>query len=183
MTTTTEIPKGGSPETQAIIDACYQSNWQALLQLTDQRQKAAEQALDSFLASADQQGPDFLAAHDASLQRIEDAFGKYQEALQSVRQATGAESSDGAKKSATDLAVASFGIRSAVVAYEESYLSYGDSRFPLINLLANLGERVRNGELPVESWKSTCERYGGYYSKAVDEIDQSSEGDLSLIHI
>jgi hypothetical protein len=177
MTTSTEIPQGGSPETQAIIDCCFQGNWQAVQPMIDQRRQAAEKALDSFLAQADQQGEDFVKAHDTSLQRVEDAFGKYHQALESVLKATSSQASEEAKKAATDLAVASFGIRSAVVAYEESYLSYGDSRFPLINLLTNLGERVRGGELPVESWNATCRRYGEHFRKAAEEVEKSQEKD------
>ena len=41
MTTSVEIPQGGSPETQAVIDACYESNWQALQPLIAERHKAS----------------------------------------------------------------------------------------------------------------------------------------------
>ena len=177
MTASTEVPKGGSPETQQIIDACYQGSFQSLEGLVAARSKAAEGALDSFLGQADEQGEEFLKAHDTSLQRVEDAFEKYQEALRAVRQAGQSQNAEAAQKAATDLALASFSIRSAVVAYEESFLSFGDSRFPLINLLNNLGERVRGGQVPPQVWQSTCQRYGGYYTKAVEEIDNSQERD------
>lgn len=177
MTTSVQIPQGGSPETQAIIDACYQDNWSGLQQLVPQRRQAADQALEEFLGKANQQGQEFLDAHKDSLQRIEDAFAEYQKALNSILSAAKSQNSEEAKGAGTALAVASFGIRSAVVAYEESYLSYGDSRYPLINLLTNLGERVRGGELPPESWKATCKRYGDYYTKAVTEVEQSTEKD------
>ncbi|MCA9778839.1 MAG: hypothetical protein KC800_19055 [Candidatus Eremiobacteraeota bacterium] len=175
MTTSVEIPKGGSPETQAIIDACYQGNWAGAQQLVAPRQVAGKQALDSFMGQARQQGEEFLTAHKISLQRVEDAFGKYQQALASVAQAAQTQNSEEARKAATELAVASFGIRSAVVGYEESYLSYGDSRYPLINLLTNMGERVRNGELPQASWTATCGRYGEYFTKAAEEVQNSKE--------
>ena len=177
MTASTEVPVGGSPETQAIIDACYQGNWSGIESLVAARREAAEQALDSFLGQADEQGEGFVKAHDKSLQMVESAFDKYQEALESVSKAARSQASDEAKKAATMLAVASFGIRSAVVAMEESYLSYGDSRFPIINLLTNLGERYRACKVPPESWKSTCNRYGSYYAGGVEEIDKSSEKD------
>lgn len=175
MTTSMEIPKGGSPETQAIIDACYQGNWAGAQQLVGPRQLAGKQALESFLAQAKGQGEEFYNAHKTSFQRVEEAFGKYQAALQQVSQAAQAQNAEEAKKAATDLAVCSFGIRSAVVAYEESYLSYGDSRYPLINLLTNLGERVRAGELPPTSWTATCGRYGEYFTKAAEEVQNSKE--------
>lgn len=177
MTASKETPVGGSPETQAIIDACCQGNWSEIGPLVSARVKAAEQALDSFLGQADDQGDQFLSAHDSSLQLVEDAFERYHDALDSVLAAAKSQSADDAYQAATDLAVASYSIRSAVVALEESYLSFGDSRFPLINLLTNLGERFRACSIPPEVWHGTCDRYGGYFAGAVKEVEDSKEKD------
>ncbi len=178
MSTTGEIPHGGSPETQEIINVCYggtADGWQRLEQLVPARQQAAEKALESFLAQADQQGPDFVKAHDATLQGVENAFARYQEVLEAILKAARAKSAEQAKEAAGFLAVTSFGIRSAVIAFEESFLSYGDSRFPLINLLSNLFDRFRGGQVPVETWRSTCQRYGQFFANSVEEIDKSEE--------
>lgn len=175
MTISNEIPQAGSPETQALVEACFQSDWAALGNLLPPRRRQAEQALDSFLGQADSQGEEFLRAHDASLQRVEDAFGFYGEALDRIQAAASSRSEEQAREGGRALASASLGIRSAVVAYEESYLSYGDSRFPLVNLLTNLGERVRGGEVSPEVWQATCGRYEEFYRKGVEEIDESEE--------
>lgn len=180
MSTTSEVPHGGSPETQAIIDACFQGDtdsWQRLEQLIPARRQAAEKALQSFLAQADQQGPDFVKAHDAALQGVEDAFARYQEVLDAILKAARAQSAEEAKKAAGFLAVTSFGIRSAVIAFEEGFLAYGDSRFPLVNLLSNLFDRVRGGQIQPDVWQSTCQRYGQFFAKSVEEIDKSEDKD------
>lgn len=183
MSTEIEIPQAGSPETQAIIDACFQLEakgaeiQQLLEKLVPARNEQAEAALDDFLAQADKQGEGFVQAHDTSLQLVEDAFGNFQDALDAVLDAARDNSQEEAIKAAYGLTAASYGIRSAVVAYEESFLSYGDSRFPLINLLTNLGERVRGGQVAPEAWVNTCQRYAYFYASAIVEIENSEEKD------
>lgn len=177
MTASTEIPVGGSPETQAIIDACFQENWSAIQPLVAARSEAAKQALESFLGQARDQGEDFTKAHEASLKTVEGAFGMYQESLKLVLQATQNKNAEQAKQAGAMLAVSSFSIRGAVVGLEEAYLSYGDSRFPVVNLFTNLGSKVRGGEVPLEAWQHTCDRYGAQYQGAIEEIDKSEEKD------
>ncbi len=170
-------PLASSPQTQEIVDLCLRVLSEPNLQ-KELREKAQDRldemqrVEDSFFAGVDAQGAEFYQSLRAHIERVEEQFRAYGDALEDLL-----EDHNEAASIAYELAEASQGMRAAMSAYEEAYLSRGPDRFPVVNLFRNVIEGVISGRMAPTLQHATCDRYQAFYGSAVQEIEDSKAGE------
>ena len=168
-----------SPETQQLLDLCVviaRGERNYLTVLRDKvgfRLQELHQAVDNFFGQVDQQGEEYSAQFRDELEEVASRFRGYEAALQAIQACI----DEGAppeklRARASELAEASHFLRVAIGRYEQADLSVGPSKFPLINLLDNLGRSLREGQA-AGVWQATCSQYLEYYRKMLEEIHRS----------
>ena len=175
-------PSSESPETQRLIELCLavaggEDQLEELRMAVAQRHQELSAAMDDFFGQVERQGEEFYEQFRPQLDQIETQFGNYEVTLENILQCLEHEDYENLHHMAQGLAFASMGIRIAMVHYEETYLSTGESRFPLVNLFRNVATAIRDSGTPMEVWKSTCLRYRDYYEKALGELEKSEAKD------
>ncbi len=170
-----------SPETQNILDLCTaivdgEDKHEELAQAVSTRLEELHQAVDDFFGQVDQQGEEYYEKFKREFEEIEYRFRRYEEALEQIQACLEQGStSDDLWKAAEALAEASHFLRVAIGRYEQADLSQGSSKYPIVNLLDNLGQATREGKAPQELWESTCIRYIQYYQNMLEEIQKSPD--------
>ena len=174
-------PVSQSAETQALIDKCLEvaagdtRAYPELEHMAQARQDALTQASDNFFAGTEKQGAEFQAKFKNEIELIAKYFEGYDAAIEQILSFKADPRPELLDESAHVLAFCSAGLQSAMAAYEQRFLSEGPSKYPLINLFANLGKLVREGKAPIEGWQGTCNQYEVFYAEAIREIDNSKE--------
>lgn len=120
----------------------------------------------------DAQGAEFYQSLRTSIERVEEQFRAYGDALEALL-----EDDVDATSIAHELAEASQGMRASMGAYEEAYLSRGPDRYPVVNLFRNVIEGVIEGRMAQNLQAATCDRYQTFYAAAVKEIEESKAGE------
>jgi hypothetical protein len=162
-----------SAQTQELIDLCLglAEQPQGLAELEEKariRLDDMQGAEDGFFAGVDAQGAEFYQELRAQIDKVEEQFRAYGEALEQILDGGFAP-----LEVARALAAASRGLRVAMSAYEEAFLSRGDSSYPVINLFRNIFQGVAEGRIRAALLPATCERYSRFYQSAIEEIEQS----------
>ena len=170
-------PLASSPQTQEIVDMCLalsaQPQTKVDLQYKAQdRLEEMQKVEDGFFAGVDAQGPEFYQKLRPQIEKVEDRFRAYGDALEALL-----EESFDAVTLARELANASRGMRVAMSAYEEAYLSEGPDRYPVVNLFRNVITGVLSGRMAPELQGASCDRYQAFYRAAVKEIEDSKAGE------
>lgn len=174
---TTSRPLASSPQTQEIIDlllllAEEPQRKNELQNKAGDRLEEMQRVEDGFFAGVDAQGAEFYQKLRTHIDKVEDQFRAYGDALEAVL-----EDHFDAVSLAHELAEASQGMRAAMGAYEEAYLSDGPDRYPVVNLFRNVIEGVLGGRMAYTLQGATCDRYQVFYATAVKEIEDSKAGE------
>lgn len=170
-------PLASSPQTQEIVDLCLrvaeEPNLRSELQDKAQdRLDEMQRVEDAFFAGVDAQGAEFYQSLRTSIERVEEQFRAYGDALEALL-----EDDVDTASVAFELAEASQGMRASMGAYEEAYLSRGPDRYPVVNLFRNVIEGVLDGKMAQNLQTATCDRFQTFYAAAVKEIEESKAGE------
>ncbi len=170
-------PLASSPQTQEIVDLLLvlADNPQRKNELQNKagdRLEEMQRVEDGFFAGVDAQGAEFYQKLRTHIDKVEDQFRAYGDALEAVL-----EENFDAVSLAHELAEASQGMRAAMAAYEEAYLSDGPDRYPVVNLFRNVIEGVVGGRMAYTLQSATCDRFQVFYSTAVKELEESKAGE------
>lgn len=174
---TSSRPIASSPQTQEIVDLCLSlanepQRKNELQNKAGDRLEEMQRVEDGFFAGVDAQGAEFYQKLRTHIDRVEDQFRAYGDALEALL-----EDHFDAVTLAHELAQASQGMRAAMGAYEEAYLSEGPDRYPMVNLFRNVIEGVLAGRMAHTLQGATCDRYQAFYGSAVKEIEESKAGE------
>ncbi|MBI3929279.1 MAG: hypothetical protein HY319_27280 [Armatimonadetes bacterium] len=171
-----------SRETQELLDLCAaivegdEGQRGPLRDKVAQRQQELSAAVDDFFGQVNRQGEEYHQRFQAEFEEIELRFREYEAALEKIQAFLEEEKElDALWEAAGALAEASHFLRVAMGRYEQADMSTGPSKFPLVNLLDNLGRGLREGKAPPELWEATCVQYLDVYRKTLEEIEKSQE--------
>ncbi|GMU56828.1 MAG: hypothetical protein AMXMBFR33_59740 [Candidatus Xenobia bacterium] len=170
-----------SPETQQLLDLCVaivkgERNYLSVLrERVSFRLQELNRAVDDFFGQVDRQGEEYSAQFRTELDEVATRFRDYEAVLQTIQACVDAGGpAEPLFAHASALAEASHFLRVAVGRYEQADLSVGPSKFPLINILDNLGRSLREGRA-AEVWQATCSQYLQYYARMLEEIQKSEQ--------
>ena len=169
--------------TEQVVELCAalyggdNSRLGELAPLVSRRHQEMNRAFASFLQAVEAQGALFEEALTEEIGAVEDHFASYDEALTKIGQFPQQKNLEHLLQAVRDLSQAAVDLRWAMVNYEEKFLAQGPNRFPMVNFLANLAERVNQHGISAKLWNSACERYIHFYEGAIDEIDKSPHKD------
>lgn len=166
-------PTAQSSQTQELIDLClalaaHPAKLELLKGKAQTRLDEMHRAEDGFFAGIDAQGPEFYQRLRVHIDKVEESFRDYSEALEQIL-----ESNFDGQQVAQALANASSGLRVNMSSYEEAYLSEGDSRYPVVNLFRNTVLGVSEGRMARSLIGAVSDRYSNFYKLAIEEIEQS----------
>lgn len=171
----------GSPETQQLLDLCVaivkgERNYLSVLrERCAFRLQEMYRANQHFFGQVDRMGEEHATRFAPELEEVSLRFREYEAALLGMQSCidTGAPG-ERMWELGTSLAQASHFLRVAVGRYEQAELSVGPSKFPIVNIMDNLGKQLREGRAP-EVWAGTCAQYMQYYRKMLEEIQKSEQ--------
>lgn len=165
----------GSPETQQLLDLCLaiargERNYLTVLrEKVNFRHTEMQRAVDDFFGQVERQGEEWMARYKAELDEVSERFKLYEAALQSIAACIDAGAApEHLREHATALAEASHFLRVAIGRYEQAELATGPSKFPLVNILDNLGKHRGT-----DVWNATCGQYLELYKRMLEEIQKS----------
>jgi hypothetical protein len=174
-----QAPPARSTETQQLMDLCYQvaagqnGQYSQLESLATARKLQVQQNSQGFFAELEAESEEFHSKFQAQLDLIERMFEGYGAALDDILSYRTEPKPEKLQEAAFALSLASHGLATAMIAYQQAYLSQGASLYPIVNLFSNLAPLYRQGQASPDDWKNTCYQYTGFYLGALQEIEKS----------
>lgn len=181
MAATKEVPMTSGPtpsqQTNRLISLAEEvvrgAGPDKLRDYLQERLEGMESARADFERKAREQGEKFLEEAAEELEAVQDGFDGYDEAMNDMARYFDDGSTAHLTRGCERLKEVTPRLFEALDRYGRTYMRYGPSRFPLVNMVRRIVGSITRGELKKEKAREVLDDARRFYTKAVEEIDAS----------